>query len=82
MKKLGIIAIIIHHPKEEITLHIQKLLTSYAHIIIGRMGLPDRESNHNLITLIVKGKEDDITSLSDKINYLENTTSNTILTSL
>ena len=82
MKKLGIIAIIIHHPKEEITLTIQKLLTSYAHLIIGRMGVPDRESGYNTISIIVKGKEEDIISLSDKINHLKNTTSNTILTTL
>jgi len=82
MENLGTINIFIHHPDEDITLNIQKLLTSYASLIIGRLGIPDRESGYNLITAIVKGRIEDITSLRNKLNDLDHVSATPVLTTI
>lgn len=82
MKRLGIIAIIVKCQNECTPLEIQKLLTSYAHIIIGRLGVPDRESGYNTISIIVKGTVEDISALSGKLGKLNDVAVKSALTSV
>ncbi len=82
MNRLGIIAIIVKCTNNCAPLEIQKLLSSYANIIIGRMGVPDRESGYNTISLIVKGSLESISALSGKLGKLENVAVKSALTSV
>ena len=82
MKRLGIIAIIVKCGNEEIPLEIQKLLSAYSKIIVGRMGVPDKESGYNTISVIVKGKLEDISALSGKLGKIQNVSVKSALTSV
>jgi putative iron-only hydrogenase system regulator len=82
MKRLGIIAIIVKSGNDVTPLEVQKLLSSYSKIIIGRMGIPDRESGYNAISVIVKGNLEDISALSGKLGKLENVSVKSALTSV
>ncbi len=49
---------------------LNELLHEYGDIIIGRMGLPYREKNINIISLAVDAPQDVISALSGKIGSL------------
>ena len=82
MKRLGIIAIIVKYGNEEAPIQVQKLLSSYSRIIIGRMGIPDPDSGYNTISLTVKGSLEEISALSGKLGKLENVSVKSALTSV
>ena len=65
--KIGVIGIIIDAPTQDTALSVQKLLSDYGDIIIGRMGVPDRESGISAISVIVKGSMESISALLVKI---------------
>ena len=47
------------------------LLHHYGKFIIGRMGLPYREKNINIVSIAIDAPQDEIASLSGKIGKLE-----------
>ena len=47
------------------------LLHDYGKYIIGRMGLPYREKNINIVSIVIDAPQDEISSLSGKIGRLE-----------
>ncbi|MEG1609489.1 MAG: CopG family transcriptional regulator, partial [Clostridia bacterium] len=49
---------------------VQKLLSEYADIIIGRMGVPDKECGIGAISVIVKGTNEQISALSGKLGKI------------
>ena len=69
MKRLGVIGIVLRQDKA-IALEIQNLLSSFSEIIIGRMGVPDRETGISTISVIVKGTNEQISALSGKLGKL------------
>lgn len=50
---------------------INNLLHDYAQYIIGRMGIPHREKNINIISVAIDGPQDKIAALSGKIGSLD-----------
>ncbi len=46
------------------------ILHEYGHYIIGRMGLPYRERNINIVSIAVDAPQDIITALAGKIGNL------------
>ena len=51
---------------------INELLHEYGEYIIGRMGIPYRERNINLISVALDAPQDKISAISGKIGNLEN----------
>ena len=47
------------------------LLHDYGKLIIGRMGLPYREKNINIVSIAIDAPQDEISALSGKIGRLE-----------
>lgn len=66
--RVAIIGIIVENPDSVESLN--KLLHEYGSIIIGRMGLPYREKNINIISIAVDAPQDVISALSGKIGNL------------
>lgn len=67
--RIAIIAIFV---EEKSYIHkVNDLLHQYGEIIIGRMGLPKVEEGLNIITLVVKGDQDEISALSGKLGSLK-----------
>ncbi|MDD4146086.1 MAG: iron-only hydrogenase system regulator [Clostridia bacterium] len=76
-KRIGIVAIIIED-KESVP-EANSILSEYASIIIGRMGIPYKEKHVNVISIIVDGTTDEIGALSGKLGNLTGVTAKTVL---
>lgn len=77
-KRIGVIAIIVEN-KESVEA-VNKLLSSFGEIIIGRMGVPYKEKNISVISIIVDGTTDDIGALTGKLGRLRGVTVKSALT--
>lgn len=67
--RVAVIGIIVENPE-----NIEKLnsiLHSYSQYIIGRMGLPYKQRNINIISLAVDAPQDVISALSGKIGKIQ-----------
>lgn len=78
-KRVGVIGIVIEEP-QGIVEKVNRLLSSYSNIIIGRMGIPRPEGNIGVIALIVEGTTDDVGSLTGKLGNLSGVTVKAALT--
>lgn len=67
--KIALIGIIIEDTKY--AEQVNELLHQYGNYIIGRMGLPYRERNLNIISVVLDAKEDVINSLSGKLGMIK-----------
>lgn len=67
--RVAVIAIIVESPDSVETLN--SLLHEYRSYIIGRMGIPCREKNINLISIAIDAPQDIISALSGKIGKLK-----------
>lgn len=69
MLRIGVIGIVLKENKE-LANQVQKILGDYSKIIVGRMGVPDKETSINTISIIVKGKNEEISALAGKLGKL------------
>ncbi|HIT27340.1 MAG TPA: CopG family transcriptional regulator [Candidatus Ornithoclostridium excrementipullorum] len=70
MAKTGVVGIVVR-PGGENVRRINALLSEFADIIVGRMGVPDRESGVNTIALIVRGENESISALCGKLGKID-----------
>ena len=66
--RIALIGIIVENPDSVEELN--HLLHEYGHYIIGRMGIPYRERNLNIISVAIDAPQDKISALSGKIGRL------------
>jgi putative iron-only hydrogenase system regulator len=69
-KRLGVIAIILENPKD-IQGRVNSLISEFGEIVIGRMGIPHRERNLGVLSLIVEGTENEINTLTGKLGNIQ-----------
>jgi putative iron-only hydrogenase system regulator len=72
-RSVGVIAIIVKE-RNTVAHEVNSILTEYGSIILGRVGLPYRERNLNIITLIVDASTDQIGALTGKLGRIEGVT--------
>lgn len=77
-KRIGVIAIIVED-RESVEM-VNKLLSGYGEIIVGRMGIPYKEKHVSVISIIVDGTTDEIGALTGKLGKLEGVTVKSALT--
>ena len=70
MDKIGVIGIII--TDKQVVPEVQALLSGFSEIILGRMGIPDREHGIQAISIVVEGPNEKISALSGKLGRLNN----------
>jgi putative iron-only hydrogenase system regulator len=70
--RVAIIGLIVEKP--EAANRLNAILSDYSGAIIGRMGLPYREKNVNIISLAVDAPQDVTSALSGKLGRLEGVT--------
>ncbi len=77
-KRIGIIGIVIDDldSSEQVNL----ILHEYAHLFLGRMGIPCRERGVSVITLIVDGTNDEISALTGKIGRVSGVSVKSMIT--
>ncbi|XPV76669.1 MAG: TM1266 family iron-only hydrogenase system putative regulator [Desulfovibrio sp.] len=68
-KRIGVIGIIIENRKDGAP-SVNTILTDYGHIIAGRMGLPYKEKDVNVISIIVESTTDELGALTGKLGQI------------
>ncbi len=77
-KRIALIGIIIENKNS--VAKVNQLLHENAPIIIGRMGIPYRENNINIISVALDGDTDQINTLSGKLGMIEGVSAKTMYT--
>ena len=77
MKRIGVVGIVIEGNRD-VAMEVQKILSENGDIILGRMGIPDREDNISAISLIVKGESERISALTGKLGRLPGVSAKTM----
>lgn len=72
-RRIGFIGIIVYD-RENAYQKLNEILHEFSSIIIGRLGLPYRERNLSIISLIVDGNTDEIGAMTGKIGQLPGVT--------
>ncbi len=70
MKRVGVIGIVIQARTGDKAMEVQKILSEFSDIIIGRMGVPVPENGISAISLIVRGENERISALNGKLGRL------------
>ncbi|HBC92558.1 MAG TPA: CopG family transcriptional regulator [Pelotomaculum sp.] len=68
-RRIGVIGIVVEN-REDASRRINTVLSEYGEIIVGRMGVPYRDRNLSIISLIVDGSTDEIGAMSGKLGSL------------
>jgi putative iron-only hydrogenase system regulator len=79
LARIGVIGIVVEGDRK-VANAVQGILSEYGDIIVGRMGIPDRQSNISVISVIVKGSNEEISALTGKLGKLENISVKSALT--
>jgi putative iron-only hydrogenase system regulator len=76
--RLGVVGIVVEHlsAAEEVN----AVLHEFAPIIVGRMGIPYRERGLSVISIIVDGTGDQISSLTGRLGRVQNVSVKSALT--
>ena len=77
MNVLAILAIVVKDP--ESTIKINELLHENAKYINGRMGIPQKERNLSVISVILDAPQEVLNALSGKLGMLKGVTSKLLL---
>ncbi len=77
-KRIGVVAIIVE--SSESVQRVNSTLSNYSEIIIGRMGVPYREKQVNVISIIVDGSTDEIGALTGKLGRIQGVSVKSALT--
>ena len=80
MKKLAIVGVIITN--RNVVPEVQKVLSDYGDIIIGRMGVPDKANGINAIALIVEGENEQLSAMTGKLGRLDSVSVKSAVTSV
>lgn len=76
-QRIGVVGIVLKGDRT-VTVEMQKVLSEFADIIIGRMGVPREEAN--AIALIVEGTQERISALTGKLGRFESLSVKSALT--
>ncbi len=77
-KRVGVVGIVVENfdnaPK------VNEILHSFASIIVGRMGIPYKERDVSVISLIVDGTMDEISAMTGKLGKINGVTVKSAIT--
>ncbi len=79
MARIGVVGIIIEGDRSHAN-KVQSILHEYGEIIVGRMGIPDRQRGVNAISVIVDGTNQQIETLKNKLSEIESVTVSVAMT--
>lgn len=74
--KIALIGIIVS--KEAASTEINRLLSLYGKYIVGRMGLPYRERELSIISVIIDAPKSDISALAGKLGMIDGVSVSTL----
>lgn len=68
-KRIGVVGIVIEDIEN--ASKVNDILHSCGNIIVGRMGIPYKERNMSVISLIVDGTSDEISAMTGKLGKIQ-----------
>lgn len=68
-RRIAVVGLVIAN-REEAANRVNEVLTQYGTLIVGRMGIPYREKHISIISLIVDGTTDEISSMTGKLGNI------------
>lgn len=68
-RRISVVGLVIEN-REEAANRVNDVLSKYGSLIVGRMGVPYREKNIAIISLIVDGTTDDISAMTGKLGNI------------
>ena len=80
-RRIGVIGIVIKGDRT-ISVEIQKILNQYSENIIGRMGIPERNSGISVISVVFEGTNEEISAMTGKLGRLDNVNVKSAITSI
>jgi putative iron-only hydrogenase system regulator len=69
-KRIGVVGIIVEG--REKAKEVNEILHNHGNIIVGRMGIPYKEREISVISLIVDGTTDEISAMTGKLGNIPN----------
>ena len=78
MNRIATISIIVEQFEDENIKQINELLHEYQDVILGRMGVPDRTHNVNIISVALCADENIINALTGKLGKINGITAKTL----
>ena len=76
-KRIGVVALAIHDRQARAT-SVNNVISQYADLVVGRMGVPYREKGVNIISVALDAPGNVISALSGKIGRLDGITAKTV----
>lgn len=80
-RRIGVVGIVIED-RNKVAEKLNKTLSDYGDIILGRMGIPSREYDLSMLSLIVEGTPDQVAGMTGKIGNLPGVSIKSTLTSV
>lgn len=81
MKRIGVVGIVVDGDREEVQA-IQSILSDFADVIVGRMGIPLPEDKICAISLIIRGENERVSALTGKLGQLKSVNVKSALNSI
>lgn len=76
--RIAVIAIVIEEKKK--SQEVNAVLHEYSEMFVGRMGIPFKDKDLSIITLVAEGTNDNISALTGKLGRIDGVTVNSMLT--
>jgi putative iron-only hydrogenase system regulator len=78
-KRIGVIGIVIDDPKKVMD-KVNAIISSFGHMVVGRMGVPRHEANVGVIALIIEGTTDEVGAMTGRLGNVPGITVKSALT--
>jgi len=78
-KRIGVVGIVLDSP-EVTAKDVNGVLSEFADLILGRMGLPYKKRSVSVISLIVEGTTDEIGAMTGKLGQIKNVSVKSLVT--
>lgn len=69
-ERIGVIGIVVED-RDHTSRQINSIISEHGKIIVGRMGIPYRERNLSIISLIIDGTTDEIGAMTGKLGGIK-----------
>ncbi len=77
-RRIGVLAVAIERRGDNVS-QVNRIISEYKELIIGRMGVPYRERALSVIALIVEGSTDECGAFSGKLGMIDGVRSKVLL---
>lgn len=77
--RIAVIGIVVHN-REETAKKLNEILSNFGDIIVGRMGIPYKDKDISVISIIVDGTNDEIGALTGKLGNINGVKAKVALT--